>query len=192
MSLPNMLPASQPPRMTADETRLLRQMVHEQDKTPSEVAKILQRSLGSVCRQLAKVRPTTMGRPLALSTRQVDKLIEITEAMVEEADATYEVTLPMVLRRSRLNVSEKTAMRALHKKGYRSSLSIRVKFNGHPQSIKQHWRSECGMLCSLHHCTTVVNALHTHRTRRKPTRSQRGAHTEPARSPHGAHTEPTW
>ena len=63
--------------MTADETRLLRQMVHEQDKTPSEVAKILQRSLGSVCRQLVKVRPTTMGRPLALSTRHVDELISL-------------------------------------------------------------------------------------------------------------------
>ena len=93
--------------------------MHEQGKTPSELAVILQRSLGTVCRQLAKKRPTKKGRPLALSPRQVDRLIATTEAMVEEADANYDVTLPMVLRRSRLGVSEKTAQGALHKKGYR-------------------------------------------------------------------------
>ena len=107
--LPSMPFVSQPPRMTADEIRLLRQMVHEQGKKPSEVAVILQRSLGSACRQLSKTRPTTMGRPLALTPRQINKLIALTEAMVEEADANYEVTLPMVLHRSRLKVSERTA-----------------------------------------------------------------------------------
>ena len=89
--------ASQPPRMTADEIRLLRQMVHEQSKSPTEVAKILQRSLGSVCRQLAKPRPTTLGRPVALSPQQVEKLIATTEAMVDEADAEHWKTLGSVV-----------------------------------------------------------------------------------------------
>ena len=79
-----MLPLSQPPRMPADAIRFLRQMVHEQGRTPSAAAGILQNSLGSVCRQLAKARPTTTGRQLALSPRQVDKLITLTEAMVKE------------------------------------------------------------------------------------------------------------
>lgn len=80
-----MPPLSHPSRKTADEIRLLRQMVHKQGMTPSEVAGILHRSLGSVCRQLAKARPTTTGRPLALTLRQVDKLIALTEAMLEES-----------------------------------------------------------------------------------------------------------
>ena len=109
----------QPPRMTADEVRLIRDMVHEQDKTPTEVASILNRDLSSVCRQLKKTRPAKMGRPAKLSVKQIEKLAHIIEGMVNDADANYEVTLAMVLRRSRFKISERTAARALHQQGYR-------------------------------------------------------------------------
>ena len=39
--------------------------------------------------------------------------------MVQEAGANYEVTLPMVHRRSRLKCSQRTVARVLHKRGYR-------------------------------------------------------------------------
>ena len=114
-----MVSLKQTPRMSADEVRLVREMVFNQGKTPSEVAKIVNRDLSVVCRQLTKTRPTKMGRPPALSTKQIGKLVDTVESMVNAADANYEVTLAMVLRRSRLKVSERTAARALHMEGYR-------------------------------------------------------------------------
>ena len=51
----------QSPRMTPDELRLFRSMVHEQGKTPIEVAGILQRDLSAVCRQLKKTRSSRWG-----------------------------------------------------------------------------------------------------------------------------------
>ena len=109
----------QPPRMTTDEVRLIRSIVHEQGQKPTEVALLVNRSLGAVCRQLMKSRPTQMGRPVALSAKQVAKLVDTVESLVTKADAEYEVTLCMVLRHSRLKASERTASRALHKMGYR-------------------------------------------------------------------------
>ena len=75
----------QPPRMTTDEVRLIRSMVHEQGKKPSEVALLVNRSLGAVCRQLVKSRPTQMGRPVALSAKQVAKLVDTVELLVTKA-----------------------------------------------------------------------------------------------------------
>jgi len=60
-----------------------------------------------------------MGRPPALSTKQIGKLVDTVENMVNVADANYELMLTMVLRRSRLNTSETTVARALHMKEYR-------------------------------------------------------------------------
>ena len=77
----------QPPRMTPDELRLLRSMVHEQNKTPTEVAGILQRDLSVVCRQLKKTRSVKMGRPAKFSEKQVEKLVDTVEDMVNDADA---------------------------------------------------------------------------------------------------------
>ena len=79
-----------------------------------------------------------MGRPFALSPRQIKKLIAITEAMVQEADANYEVTLPRILRRFRLKVSERTAMKALHKEGYRFR-KLRSKMILTPDDVKARY-----------------------------------------------------
>ena len=125
---------NQPPRMTPDEVRLIRQLVHDQGRTPTEVAVILNRGLSSVCRQLEKARPAKMGRPAALNNKQIDKLVELTEAMVAQADANHEVSLAMALRRSRFKISSRTAARVLHKRGYRFR-KLRAKMILTPQDV---------------------------------------------------------
>ena len=84
-------PVPQPPRMTSDEIRLVRQMVYDQGRTPSEVAGILNRGLSSVCRQLEKTRPAKMGRPAALTSKQIDKLVELVEGMVLQAPRNKQI-----------------------------------------------------------------------------------------------------
>ena len=79
-----------------------------------------------------------MGRPAALTSKQIDKLVELVEGMVVQADANYEVTLGMVLRRSRFKVSQRTAARALHKRGYRFR-KLRSKMILTPQDIAERY-----------------------------------------------------
>jgi hypothetical protein len=128
----------QPPRMTPDEVRLLRSMVHEQGKTPTEVAGILKRDLSCVCRQLKKTRAVKMGRPVKLSEKQIDKLVSTVEDMVSDAEASYEVTLAMVLRRTRFKISQRTAARVLHQKGYRFR-KLRSKMILTPEDIEARY-----------------------------------------------------
>ena len=85
---------------------------------PYDIAKALGRNKSSVTRLLGLKKATTMGRPVLLSDGQKDRLGKIVEEMVEKADADYEVTLPMIHRRSRLKCSERTVARALRAKGY--------------------------------------------------------------------------
>ena len=192
---------SQPPRMTKDEIRLIRDMVHEQGMKPSEVATVVKRSLGAVCRQLAKTRPTRMGRPAALSTQQVTKLVDTVELLVTAADAEHEVTLGMVLRRSRLKVSERTASRALHKKGYRfrklrskmiltpSDITARyewaAKYRGKP---REWWLRKVQMHLDNHHFkhATTVQAR-----KLMAKRSVRGAYRKREKRLTSAHVKPS-
>lgn len=118
-------PKAQPPRMTPDEKRLVRDMAHERRMSPSQIAKAIGRNLSSVCRLLAQKLPTKMGRPQCLKPAQVDRLVKLVDGMVKDADAEYEVTLPMIHRRSRFKCSERTISRALHAKGYRFSPCMR-------------------------------------------------------------------
>ena len=110
---------TKPPRMSLDEQRLVREMAFDRRMIPEEIARALGRHPSSVCRLLAKKKPSTMGRPPLLTDKMKDHLENIAVDMVAKADADYEVTLPMILRRSRLKCSERTAARALHERGYR-------------------------------------------------------------------------
>ena len=109
----------QPPRMTLEEKRLVRQMAFEQGLCPTEIAVKVGRHKSNITRLLAMKKATQLGRPSALTTSQEDRLESLVIDMVKKADANYEVTLPMVYRRSRLKCSQRTVSRALHKRGYR-------------------------------------------------------------------------
>ncbi len=130
--------AGKPPRMSAEEKRLVRSMVFEKKMAPTDVAKAVGRNKSSISRLLALKTATIMGRPELLTPAQKDRLEEIVEEMVEKADANYEVTLPMVHRRSRFKCSERTISRALHGRGYRF-FKLYEKMILTPEDIKKRW-----------------------------------------------------
>ena len=105
--------------MTVDEKRLVRHMALEQGLCPAEIAVNVGRHKSNITRLLAMRKATKQGRPAALTTPQEDRLEKLVIDMVQQADANYEVTLPIVYRRSRLKCSQRTVARALHKRGYR-------------------------------------------------------------------------
>ena len=110
----------QPPRMSVDEQRLARLWHAEDGLGPTEIGARLRRSAGSISRLLA-VDPdhkNAVGRPRKLTEGQIDNVVKLVERMVVEADAEAEVTMRMVLERSRLRVSLRTVANALHARGY--------------------------------------------------------------------------
>ena len=107
-----------PPRMTVDEKRLVREMAFDKGMTPGAIADTVGRHRSNIIRLLAMKKIVKMGRPVALTPVQEDRLEDIVKDMVLKADAEYEVTLPMVHRRSRLKCSERTLARSLRKRGY--------------------------------------------------------------------------
>ena len=89
--------------MTADEKRLARDMHFGRNIPRVEIAKILNRNLSSVCRLLAQEHvPAPIGRPPALMEEQIDRICKLLEKMVDEAEAEYEVSLAMLMKRARL------------------------------------------------------------------------------------------
>ena len=110
---------AKPPRMTPDEKRIAREMDFDRGMPPVAVAEALGRGLSSICRFLAqKKAPKPSGGQRKLTETMIDKTVTTLELMVDEADAEREVTLPMVMRRCRLKVCERTVAKALHARGY--------------------------------------------------------------------------
>ena len=71
---------SQPPRMSTEEKRIIREMQFERHVSRAEIAKKMGRNLSSICRLLAqKHAPAPVGRPCALTEGQVDKLCQLVE-----------------------------------------------------------------------------------------------------------------
>ena len=113
--------ANPPPRMTADEKRLARSWHFDEKLPPARVAERLGRSLSSITRLFAQTKaPKPVGRPKALSEKQVDALVRLLEKMVDEADADYELTLDMVMSRGRMagKACKRVVQDALHARGY--------------------------------------------------------------------------
>ena len=109
----------QPPRMTPDEKRLMRDCHFDQGEAPVDIATLFKRSLSAVCRLLAqKKAPKPVGRPAKLTEERIDKLVDLIENMVEKAEGSYEVTLPTIMKRAKLKFCEKTIANALHDRGY--------------------------------------------------------------------------
>ena len=108
-----------PPRMTPDEKRLARELHFDRHEKPAAIARLLGRDLSCICRLFAQKRlPKPVGRPAALSTTQIDNAVRVLESMIDDADATYEITVAMLKRRCRLKVCTKVLSNALHARGY--------------------------------------------------------------------------
>ena len=107
------------PRMSPDEKRIARQMHFDQGVPRSKIAVLLQRDLSCICRLLEqKSAPAPIGRPKALSSTKFDGLVALLEKMIDEADANYEVTLAMFMKRSKVKACARVVADALHERGY--------------------------------------------------------------------------
>ena len=108
-----------PPRMSPDEKRLAREMHVDQKMERSEIAKIFGRDLSSICRLIAQTEiPNPIGRPQELTEKEVDRIVEVLEKMVDEAEASHEVTMDMLMKHSRAKVCSRVVADAIHKRGY--------------------------------------------------------------------------
>lgn len=126
----------QPPRMSEDEQRIARDLYYNKKMRPCDIAKTLSRDKSSISRLLNQKKPSQdVGRPVELTKEKIDKIVDVLEQMVEEADATWEVTLAMVMRRARTKFSERTIRDALHDLGYRFR-KLRSKMILTPEDIK--------------------------------------------------------
>ena len=107
------------PRMTKDEKRIILQMASERNMPPIKIAEAVGRHVSNITRLLKKKKETKMGRPLILTKEQVDRLEALLEAMVDKAAGNKEVTLGMLMRRSRTKASVRTVADRLRKRRYR-------------------------------------------------------------------------
>lgn len=107
------------PRMTPEEKTVIRRMHFDQNIAPARISEALGRSLSAISRLLAqKKAPKPMGRPKALTEAKIDSLVAVLEGMVDKADACHEVTLAMLMRRSRVKACSKVVADALHDRGF--------------------------------------------------------------------------
>lgn len=107
------------PRMSMDEKRLAREMHFDRGFSRTQVAEALGRDLGTICRQLGKGKAAKpIGRPKLLTETKVDSLVATLDKMVDEAESCYEVSLPMLMKRTRVKASYRVVANALHARGY--------------------------------------------------------------------------
>ena len=86
-----------------------------------EIAGLLGRNISSVARHLHRMEAggpvPQLGRPPALTTVQVDRLVVLANEMIEDADCKYQVTAGILKAAMRLKCSGKTILKALHDRG---------------------------------------------------------------------------
>ena len=106
-----------PPRMSVDEKRLVRSMHFEKNMTPSEIAKATGRTIGTICRNLArKGPPKPMGRKRILTKAKVDRIEKTLQRMIVNAKGEKEITMDMLRAETGTEASKRTIRRELHKR----------------------------------------------------------------------------
>ena len=125
-----------PPRMSDEEKRLVREMHADRNMSPVQIARTVGRNISSItCLPQQEGAPKKMGRPVKFAEHQGDKVVKTLETMIDEADATQEVTLQRVMHRCRDKVCERTVADALHARGHRFQ-RLRSKMILTPEDIK--------------------------------------------------------
>ena len=62
-------------------------------------------------------KTSVVGRPPALTPKQIDRLVAKAEKMIEAADTKYRITIGMVIKALGFKIAPWTALKALHEKG---------------------------------------------------------------------------
>ena len=98
-------------KLSAEEIRLALTWYEQDGKSPKEIADLLHRDKSTVARLLVtKIERKKDGRPPALTTAQIDALEKKVEAMIDEADGEWRVTVSMVKTTVRLKASWRPCM----------------------------------------------------------------------------------
>ena len=105
---------------TQEELSLVAKWV-KQGKQPTEIASLLDRDLSSVVRRMQRLETgqavAPVGRPKGLTPGQTERLVQVANDMIIEADTEYQVTAAMLKVALKLKCSEKVILEALHDKG---------------------------------------------------------------------------
>ena len=109
------------PNLTAAEIAMVRKLYHEKDMSPKDIAHIYDRDRSTITRILfIRKKPKKAGRKPCLSKEQVDNLVKRLDEMVASTAGKQhpeEITVAKLKRRTKCKASEKTILRALHKRG---------------------------------------------------------------------------
>ena len=91
-------------------------------KTPQEVADALHRDLSSVARRFKRLdsrdHVNPVGRPVALTTVQTDRLVARAEKMIEDADCQYHVTAAMVRAACKIKCTDRAECAAQPRRAF--------------------------------------------------------------------------
>ena len=102
------------------EVRIIRRLKTIIKLPVTQIAKAVDRNKSTVYEALDKTwTHRKRGRPELLTKKQIKLLLRTTKAMVEQAKAKREVTLAMIIRRSRIKAGPQCVRKALHKAGVR-------------------------------------------------------------------------
>ena len=108
----------QPRYMSPCEQRLARMWLDEDEEAVSEIARRLRRSESTLWRFFGDPEaPRGVGRKPALTEADKDRLLALTERMVEEADCCYQVTYEMIQQRFHVDVGLRVMSNSLHERG---------------------------------------------------------------------------
>ena len=105
--------------MSDCEKRLARMWIKEEGESVEEVARRLRRNRSSIWELLADdldERPG-VGRKVALTEEDKDRLVVLTDKLVERADVRWLVTAAMIQMKFYPKVSTRTLLTALHERG---------------------------------------------------------------------------
>ena len=90
----------------------------EDQKAPSEIAKLLGRDKSVMTRLLVKRVPRKpLGRRPILKPQRVDALVARCDALVKKADGNYQVTTDMIKKNARIQACNRVVLGALHSRG---------------------------------------------------------------------------
>ena len=127
--------------LSAEEIRLALMWYEQDGKSPKELADLLHRDKSTMTRLLVKkVERKKDGRPPALTTAQIDALEKKAEAMIDEADGEWRVTVWRVKATMRLKASCRTILEAVHARGRRQEKKYAPSFRESRADFKRRLR----------------------------------------------------
>ena len=188
-------------KLSGEEIRLAKKWYADESLSPNTIAERLDRDKSTLTRLLVKQAPRErQGRPLALTTPQVDLLEKRLHDLIVKADGRYEVTASMLKKNTRAKACERVILNALHKrniyframrgKPLLTDEDVKARFafaKKHRHRSAAWWRERLHAFIDGKHFKAYITAAGRRIAAMHPTR---GAYRCPGKGLHGAHVKP--